>query len=224
MITRPPPETLRAPERRGSVVLISEVLGVDEALRGYAAKMVAQGYDVVMPDLWWRTGPPDFSGEGAVQRAVERIVDAEAMSDVRAALETLEAPRFLMGFCLGGLYARMGACTLPRLAGTVEFYGRVVYPGTTPAKPVQPLDFLPGLGCPLQCHFGDLDTVAPPRHVDLLEERLAGRRFAAQVFRYAGCGHAFMNPSRAAYRPVPAELAWSRGVKFLGELSAPSGL
>lgn len=204
---------------RGGIVLVSEIHGVETSLRQLAGRLAGEGYTVVMPDLWWRTGRPDLTGEGAIPAAVEAVSDSLALADVRAALGALPAglPRFVVGFCLGGLYARMAACTLPGLAGAVEFYGRVVYAGTSANKPVQPLDLLSGLGCPLQCHFGTDDTVAPPRHVDLLEQRLAGRAYAAQVYRYAGCGHRFMNPSAPAYNAAAAALAWGRLTRFLDE-------
>ncbi len=214
---------LQAIDPVGAVVLISEVSGVDEALLGYANRLVAEGFSVAMPDLWWRTGRPDLSVEGGMARAIEAVRDSEALLDVREALAGLAGvpgPRFVMGFCLGGLYARMAACALPGLAGAVEFYGRIRYPSISEAKPVQPLDLVSGLGCPIQCHFGSEDTVSPPAHVDELEQRLSGRGHAAQVFRYAGCGHAFLNPNRPSFQAAPAALAWSRAMRFLGEQSA----
>ncbi len=212
---------------RGGVVLVPEIWGVDDALRGWARRLADEGFDVVMPDLWWRTARGggsegrklDLAGPSGVMAAVEATVDSEALADVRAALAQLppDLPRFIMGFCIGGLYARMAACTLPGLAGAVEFYGRIVYAGTSPNKPVQPLDLIAGLGCPLQCHYGAEDPVAPPGHVDLLEQRLAGRSFPAQVFRYPACPHAFMNPNRPGYQRDAAELAWARALRFLDE-------
>ena len=215
--------SIEASDPQGAVVLISEVSGVDDALLGYANRLVEEGYTVAMPDLWWRSGRPDLSVEGGMARAIEAVRDSEALFDVREALAGLAGrpvPRFVMGFCLGGLYARMAACALPGLSGAVEFYGRIRYPGTTEQKPVQPLDLVSGLGCPIQCHYGSEDTVAPPAHVDELEQRLGGRAYPAQVFRYAGCGHAFLNPHRPSFRAEPAALAWSRAIRFLGEQSA----
>lgn len=204
---------------RGGIVLISEIHGVEPSLREHADRLARLGFTVAMPDLWWRQGKPDLSSPEAIAAGVEALADSAALADVRSALGALPAglPRFVMGFCIGGLYARMAACTLPGLSGAIEFYGRVIYPGTTPNKPVQPLDLLVGLSCPLQCHFGTEDLVAPPRHVDMLEQRLAGRPFPGQVYRYAGCGHRFMNPRATTFNRVAAELAWSRVKRFLDE-------
>lgn len=210
---------MAAEHPRGGVVLISEVFGVDAPLLAYARKLVDEGYSVAMPDLWWRAPKPDVRAEGGIMHAIEAVSDSEAMVDVREAMALLPEPRFVVGFCMGGLYARMAACALPGLRGAVEFYGRIRYPGTSRNKPVQPLDLVSGLGCPIQCHFGEDDTVAPPPHVDELEQRLAGRGHGAQIFRYPGCGHAFLNPERPTYRAQPAALAWSRALRFLDEQS-----
>ncbi len=206
-------------EARGAIVLISEVQGVGKSLREHARRLAGLGYTVAMPDLWWRQGRPDLTAPDAIPAAWADLSDSAALVDVRIALGAMPTTRsrFVLGFGVGGLYARMAACTLPGLAGAIEFYGQAFYPGTSPNKPVQPLDLLVGLGCPLQCHFGGDDPVVPPRHVDMLEQRLSGRGFPAQVYRYAGCGHGFMNPENAAFDKTASQLAWSRVKRFLDE-------
>ncbi|MFZ5482099.1 MAG: dienelactone hydrolase family protein [Myxococcota bacterium] len=220
-----PVEIVPATHPRGGVVLVSEVWGVNDDLRAWAGRLADAGFDVAMPDLWWRTGRPPLGSPEQIREAVAGLADYPALADVATARDRLDAtrPRFVMGFCMGGLYARMAACALPGLAGAVEFYGRIVYPTITPQKPAQPLDLLPGLSCPLQCHFGDADPVAPPEHVDQLEQRLAVAPRAAQVLRYPGCGHAFMNRGGPHWSPDAAELAFARACHFLGHLAAAAG-
>lgn len=218
-----PVERWEPPQARGGVVLLSEVFGVNEPLRGYAAKLVDLGFVVAMPDFWWRESPPPMSTHEEIAAAVDRIADGQAMSDVAAGRVALGigAPHFVLGFCMGGLFARMAACVLPGLAGAVEFYGRVVYPVITVNKPVQPLDLLPGLCCPLQVHVGTDDALVPAGHVAELERRLGSRVHASMVFRYQGCRHAFMNPERPGWRPDAAATAWGRVVNFLEHMAAP---
>jgi carboxymethylenebutenolidase len=218
-----PVERLAPVAPRAGVVLVSEVGGIDPVLRDYAARLVAEGWFVAMPDLWWRTGRPTLGTSERVAAAVAALADHEALADIAAARSVLPPglPTFVLGFCVGGLYARMAGCALVGLAGVVEFYGRIVYPTITATKPVQPLDLLPGLGCPIQCHFGSEDPVAPQAHVDELERRLATRPRASQVFRYPGCTHAFMNPERPGWDPAAARLAWQRAVNFIEHFATP---
>lgn len=206
---------------RGGVALISEVWGIDESLREWAKKLVNEGFNVAMPDLWWRTsGPPDLSGPESIRSAVAALDDGQALQDVAAAVALLDGsrPRIVIGFCMGGLYARLASGVVPGLAAAVEFYGRIVYPTLSTTKPAQPLDMLPGRSCPLLCHFGDDDAVAPPNHVDELERRLANQAQPARVHRYPGVRHAFMNAAAPGYDPQAATLAWSRTLRFLDEV------
>jgi carboxymethylenebutenolidase len=208
---------------RAGVVLMAEAWGIDDALLGWAGRLCEEGYAVAMPDPWWRRGKPPMGTLAEVLAAVAGVVDAETMSDVADGREVLRggvlaeagAPVAVLGFCMGGLAARLAACTVPGIFAAVEFYGRIVYPTLSAAKPVQPLDLLPGLGCPLQCHFGEEDAVAPRAHLAELEERARRAPRPVQVLRYAGAGHAFMNPARPSYDAARAELAWSRAMAFL---------
>ncbi len=212
-----PIERMRALNPRGGVVLLSEVHGIDAVLRDYAERLVQEGWSVALPDLWWRHGVPPLGTPALLREAVASLPDHEALADVAAARTALPAglPQFVMGFCIGGLYARMAGCTQVGLSGVVEFYGRIVYPAITANKPVQPLDLLPGLACPIQCHFGTEDAVAPLAHVDELERRLRVRSTPGQLFRYEGCQHAFMNPERPAWADEEACAAWGRALTFL---------
>ena len=205
---------------RGGVVLLGEVWGVDEALKAWAGRFAEDGFTVAMPDLWWRYGgAPTLEDGAAVARAVARLDDGHAIRDVAAAASMLPpgAPRVVAGFCVGGLYARLASAAVPGFAAAVEFYGRIVYPTLSAEKPAQPLDLLPGRACPLLCHFGEHDVIAPTHHVDELERRLAGQPLPARVFRYPGAAHGFMNPSRPGYDRGSAETAWQRTQRFLDE-------
>lgn len=217
-----PVQTVRVEGPRAGVVLVSEVFGIDRPLRGYAERLAGEGYDVAMPELWWRRGgPPSLATAEEVADAVGTLSDGQALADVAAARDVLapERPRFVLGFCVGGLYARMAACALTGFTGAVEFYGRIVYSRITPAKPAQPLDLLPGLSCPLLSHFGEEDPVAPMHNVADLERRLAAQEQPWQVFTYPGCGHGFMNPERPAWDGEAAEVAWDRTLAFLDNLA-----
>ena len=207
------------PSDRG-VVLVPEVRGLDANIEDYASRLVGEGYVVAVPDPWFAAGgAPDLSSREAISAAVAGIDDSAMLRLVARARDALGPVngRAVLGFCMGGLYARMAATVVPGFSAAVEFYGRVVYPTLTPEKPVQPLDLLPGRACALLCHFGTEDPVAPARHVDLLETRLAAQPLPARVYRYAGCGHAFANPGQPTWNAEAAALAWARSLRWLDE-------
>ncbi len=75
--------------------------------------------------------------------------------------------------------------------------------------------FIARATAPLLGHFAEDDEFEPEAGVRELEEafRAAGREVTIHV--YPGTGHWFAEPSRDAYQPAAAELAFERTVTFL---------
>ncbi len=208
------------------VVLCPEVRGLDANMEDYAARVVAEGYRVAIVDPWARHGGvPPLDAPEAIHAAVARIDDGLAVGDVAFARTCLGdvAGAAVLGFCLGGLHARLAAACVHGFDAAVEYYGRIVYPTLTPEKPVQPLDLLPGRRSALLCHFGTDDPVAPPAHVDELERRLASQPIPARVHRYPACGHGFANPASPGWNAEAAALSWARSLRWLDEHLAGGG-
>jgi len=121
----------------------------------------------------------------------------------------------ITGFCMGGQYALMAACSGARLAACVSFYGMLRYVEKTPIKPESPLDMAARLDCPYLGLFGEDDPLIPRADVRELETALkrAGKTYQIKV--YAGAGHAFFNDARPeTYRPEAAQDAWARALGF----------
>src|SRR6185295_9751714 len=117
----------------------------------------------------------------------------------------------ITGFCMGGQYALMAACTVPGLAACVSWYGMLRYAETDAVKPASPLDLAPRLACPYLGLFGADDALIPVPDVEELRAILAaaGKTFEIEV--YAGAGHGFFNDERPdMYRPAVAAVAWPR--------------
>ncbi|MES2641225.1 MAG: hypothetical protein V4850_17175 [Myxococcota bacterium] len=178
-------EPVRPP--RGGVVLVS----TEGAHEPFVAMLEAAGFVVVVAELGFDPTDPE----------VIRIV-----TTARDRLPP--GARFVVGLGGGGLYARLAACAVLGLAGAVGFGGRISYSGVNLRQPIQPMDLLPGLSCPLQCHFRADDPAAPAAHVDELERRLAGACQPWQVFRYTACTEA------------DTRTAWGRACSFLMHLAA----
>jgi carboxymethylenebutenolidase len=124
----------------------------------------------------------------------------------------------LIGFCMGGQYAWLAACTCRGLSAVAPFYGMLRYePGLDRAKkPREPLAAIAALSCPALGLYGREDALIPNADVDELEARLAQQPQPFEIVRYAGAGHAFLNDTRPAlYRPTAAADAWRRLLSFL---------
>jgi carboxymethylenebutenolidase len=209
--------------RHPGLVVIPDVRGLSEHYRDVARRFAGQGYVALAVDLYSREGTPAFADMEAVFRWMRALPDTRVLSDLAAAVRYLAArPEVtpdavgITGFCMGGQYALMAACTVPGLTACVSWYGMLRYAEKDAVKPASPLDLAPDLACPYLGLFGEEDGIIPLADVEELRAILAreGKRF--DVVTYPGAGHAFFNDTRAdAYRAAAADDAWERALLFL---------
>lgn len=205
------------------LVLIPDVRGVSAHYLDVAGRFAAEGFVAAVVDLYSREGAPALADMPAVFAWIAALPDPRVLADLAGAVDALAAhPAVgggavgITGFCLGGQYALMAACTVPRLAACVSWYGMLRYAEHNERKPISPLELAPRLGCPYLGLFGAEDALIPTADVDELRAILAaaGKRFDLHV--YPSAGHAFFNDARPdAYRPAAAADAFPRAVRFL---------
>jgi carboxymethylenebutenolidase len=209
------------------VVMVPDVRGVSDHFRGLARRLAAEGFAVLVVDLYRRSGPPQIPDVAAALAWMRDLSDPRVLADCQAAITDLAdgpavagRPVGITGFCMGGQYAILAACRCEGLSACVAFYGMLVHPDDADPekKPVAPLDALPGLTCPLLGLYGEEDPLIPLSQVDELEWRLADTGRPGAVHRYPGAGHAFVNDTQPQrYRPEAARDAWGRMVAFFRE-------
>jgi carboxymethylenebutenolidase len=110
-----------------------------------------------------------------------------------------------IGFCMGGGMASRLACESPELGAAVGFYG---------GAPTE--DQIANMHCPVLGLHGELDerlVGTIPAFQKAADEH--GKSYEAVV--YPDAPHAFMNDTRASYRPDAARAAWARTLAFLNE-------
>ena len=210
-------ETARAylripPDAHAGVVVLHAWWGLNDDVIAYADRLADAGFAVIAPDMFRgriATEPDDaerLSSEG----------DAGVAGDVAwAAIDRLadelgpDAPIGVLGWSFGAAYAIWAPSVRDRARVTVAYYGTYTAP------------FIEEATAPLLGHFAEEDPYTSEAEIDELEEayRKAGREIT--TYRYPGTGHWFAEPSRDAYRPEAAELAFERTVAFLkGRLEA----
>ena len=212
------------------LVLIPDVRGLSDHYRDVARRFAGAGFFTFAIDLYSREGAPELSDMAAVFRWIRALPDRRVLDDLAGAVRFLAARRDvrterigITGFCLGGQYALMAACTVDGLAACVSWYGMLRYTEHTDAKPVSPLELAPSLRCPYLGLFGAEDALIPPADVDELRTILARTDIAHAIHVYPGAGHAFFNDTRPdAYRPDAAADAWPRAVDFIRQHLRPT--
>lgn len=193
-------------QARGGIVIIQEIFGVTEQLRGVARDFAAEGYDVAIPALFDRSerGAVIPFDEGPRGRDLMLAADLdETMMDVDAAVRALAAKGGkvgVVGFCWGGGLALRAAQKLD-VAAAVGYYG---------TRLPQYLDS--PLKAPFLGHFGRSDDHVPP---DMLAEAQA---YLPQMkVEMYDAGHAFANDARPSYVPEAAKVALERTKAFFAE-------
>ncbi|WP_336083994.1 dienelactone hydrolase family protein [Thalassospira sp. CH_XMU1448-2] len=193
-----------AGERRGGIVILQEIFGVTDQLKGVAAKYAALGYEVAIPALFDRQErdavvPFDQALRG---RDMMLASDLEQTTlDIDAAVKALAANGGkvgVIGFCWGGGLALRAAQDLDVAAG-IAFYG---------TRLPQYLDR--PLKAAFLGHFGTLDDHVP---VEMLDQ--AKTYFPDMEIHMYEAGHAFANDARLSYVANAADLAHARTIEFL---------
>jgi carboxymethylenebutenolidase len=190
-----------------AVVLLHEVLGLNEQMRGTARKMAGEGVSVFALDLFdGKTTGDTAVGFKLAQRmhwmsAIERVRRArQALADLGAGARV-----GVVGFGLGGALALAAASYIPELAACVPFYG----------IPTPDRADLSRIGCKVQAHFAREDKLISLSRVDELAEALTGFGVTNEVHRYQA-QHGFMNEVRkATFSPYNSQHAWHRMMAFL---------
>jgi carboxymethylenebutenolidase len=188
------------------VVLIQEWWGLNEQIQGVADRLAADGYRVLVPDLYRGrvTTNPDEAGH---MMGDLDFIDA-GTQDVRGCAQRLKrasAKVAVSGFCMGGALTVIAAVHVPEVDAAVCFYGIPPKEAADPAR----------IRVPFQGHFATHDDWCTPALVDALEAGLKKAGVPHEIHRY-DAQHAFLNDSRPeVYDAEAAEVAWQRTREFL---------
>ena len=199
------------------IVLVQEIFGVNEHIRGVADQYAMDGYVVLAPDIFWRDAPRvelGYSGDD-LARAMElrKSVDVEkAVTDIDATAMALRgrldagAKVAAVGYCFGGLLSYLSAAR-GQVDAAVPYYGGGIHDYLGEAA---------NLNVPVQFHYGALDGHITPDIVTSVSDAVKSRP-NTEVFVYAHADHGFNCWARASYHQPSAALAHGRALEFLAK-------
>jgi carboxymethylenebutenolidase len=146
--------------------------------------------------------------------------DLEGAADFLRARPNASGKVGCIGFCMGGRYTLLFACSSDRLDAAIDCWGGYIHRSTpeersTPARPTPPLELAGQLSCPLLAAIGAEDQNPSPDLYEQLRERASESGREVKVDVYEGAGHAFFADYRPTYRPAPAAKLWGEIVPFL---------
>ncbi|KAA0981596.1 dienelactone hydrolase family protein [Pseudomonas sp. ANT_J28] len=206
------PHTRKGP----GIVLIQEIFGVNEHIRSVAEQYAADGYLVIAPDLFWRSGERIelTYDEAGWKRAVELMNATDigkAQTDIELAIDALKAQPGLdggiasIGYCFGGLLSYHTAANgLVDVA--IAYYGGGIQ---------NQLDRADEIEVPLLMHFGEQDSHIPLEAVEKIAERF-DTNDNVEIVVYPEAEHGFNCSHRDSYNQRAAAEAHGNTLIFLG--------
>lgn len=199
--------------RRGALVVVQEIFGLNDFVRADADAWAEDGYVVYAPDLFHRIEPGIELGytPSDVERALELKEQAGwdlPLMDVVSCVATLRSdhPVGIAGYCYGGSLGWLAACRGYGMDAVVAYYGGQI------------ASFLEGQPrVPVQMHFGTIDEQIPPEDLGRIRAHCESAE-SADIHVYEGTHHGFGNPLKSdAYDESAAKLARERSLAFLAE-------
>ncbi len=203
-----------APGTHPGVVIAHHGPGLNGPTLDMVHRLVREGYAAAAPDLFHRQD----ACLGMMER-IELLRDAEIIEDLRGTAAHLRSlggavgPLGIMGFCMGGRVAYLGAAAVPEFRAAAVFYGgSIMQPwGGGPT----PFERSAAIACPVIGFFGVQDTNPSPGDVGKIDAELTRLGKWHEFHSYNDAGHAFHNfTSEDRYRERAARGSWGELVGF----------
>ena len=199
-----------AGERKGGVIVIQEIFGIDEHVRRDVDRWASLGYEAVAPALYERR-EPGFTAhhdEAGIKAGIAHAMGTpreQVLADIAACRDYLSdrGKVCIVGYCYGGSYAWIAAGEVGGLAAASSYYGSMVQANAA----LEPM-------CPTIVHLGRLDAGIP---ADAVKAAVAAANPAVPVYIYEDAGHGFNNESPERHAAASADLARQRTLELFAQ-------
>jgi carboxymethylenebutenolidase len=204
-----------------AVLVVQNREGVAEFTQEMTQRIANAGYIGVAPQLYHREGEPKTPEEIEQFKNFRR--DTNVINDVNATINYLRgcanadtARLGIIGFCMGGRVAFLMAAATKSFKAAVDFYGGGVYSRWGTDCPA-PSELAADISCPIQGHFGELDTNPPPDEMRTLDAELRRLGKEHEFFFYADAPHGFNRSGWKGYKPDHDAASWARTLNFFAK-------
>ena len=204
-------------EKAGVVLVVHEIYGLTDWVRGVADQLAEDGFVALAPDLLSGLGP-NGGGTESLGDAVGKTIRSLTAEQVAARLDAVRGYALKLpaangrsasvGYCWGGSMSFAYASLQPKLDAAVVYYG---------SSPSDPAAYA-RIAAPVLGLYGADDArvnATVPAAEDGMKK--AGKSFSATL--YEGAGHGFLRQQagRDGANRKAAEKAWAATLAFLRE-------
>jgi carboxymethylenebutenolidase len=196
-------------DKAPAVLVIHEIFGLTDWVRGVCDQLAALGYIAIAPDL---LSGQAIDGIDAARAAIAQLPPEQVTADLRAVaayarkLPAANGRLAVVGFCWGGGQAFRFATNEPELSKAFVFYG----PGPEAADMAR-------IKAPVYGFYAENDAridATLPATTEQMQS--AGKTF--EPVTYPGAGHGFMRAGEAPDASAPNHAAREAAWKRLGAL------
>jgi carboxymethylenebutenolidase len=204
------------PDKAPVVLVIHEIFGETDWVRGVADQLAADGFIAIAPDMLSGHGPngggsDSLGGQQAVMAKIHDVKTAEVVADLNAAreyglkLSGASGKVGVIGFCWGGSNSFAYAAAQPELAAAVVYYGA-------------PPQDLSTIKCPVAGFYGGDDThmTGTVKPTKAAMDKL-GKSYDPHVFDRAGHGFLRQQTGQNGANQKAADQAWPATIAFFKE-------
>lgn len=209
-------------DKATAVVVIHEIFGLTDWVRGVTDQLAEAGYIAIAPDFLSGTAPNgggtvELGGGDAVRSAISALKPDQITGDLNAAvkyatsLPSCNGKVAVGGFCWGGTQTFRFATNNKQIKAGFAFYGS----GPEKAEDIARIE------CPIYGFYGGNDNRVNstiPKSTELM--KAAKKNY--EPVTYDGAGHGFMrageDPSGSEANKKAREEAWKRWKELLGKM------
>jgi len=209
-------------EKATAVVVIHEIFGLTDWVRGVTDQLAEAGYIAIAPDFLSGSAPggggtAELGGGDAVRKAIQSLSSEQITADLNAAvgyvskLPSCNGKVAVSGFCWGGTQTFRFATNNKDIKAAFVFYG---------SGPEQENE-IEKIACPVFGFYGGNDNrvnATIPKSTDLMKK--AGKTY--EPITYEDAGHGFMRageaPDTNEANKKAREAAWQRWKEALKKL------
>ncbi len=228
-----------APPQKGSrpaVIFYMDGIGIRPALCDMAGRLDSNGYHVLLPNLYYRSGPmKPFDAAAAFKEGPERdrlmllfrsVNNKLVMDDTASFLEFLERQPSIagqkigcLGYCMGGAFALSAAGTFPeRIAAAASLHGARL----ATDQPDSPHLLAPKMRASVYVGIAGIDPHFTPEEKQRLESALQSAGVQHTVEIYPDVKHGFAVNDTPVFDHPASERHWQQILKlFTKNLSSP---
>jgi carboxymethylenebutenolidase len=215
-------------QQRPGIIHLTDIGGIRPVQRQKAQQLAGQGYVVLMPNVFFRTGRLplfDFKPASGDERTMKRFAelsspltpeameqDAAAYVDFLAAQDSVRAGLAgVVGYCFSGSMAmRTAAARSDTIAAAASFHGGRLFTDA----PTSPHLALPRIQARLYFGHAVKDRSMPEDAIAKFNAALEawGGQYESEV--YAGAYHSWTEPDSPVYNPGQARRAFEKLIEL----------